>query len=218
MPSRSTATANPSVPHQNARLRPGSRTHNSGRDATNVNSMDSPSHGTVSPSGEASVRIAVVALGLGAGCTGDGGKAADSGSTTADTGSALVELLDVGTACAYGDGLPQSTGTVDTTFAGGETFDVQVVLDDCASGCASEVQASCDVRFVNTEIVISATASYSVPQGDVDCPSMCVPVVATCAGDVLDAGYWVLDYGGGHSEGFTVPGTVPAPCAASLNR
>lgn len=137
---------------------------------------------------------------------------------TADTeASRLVSLSDVGTACAYGDGAPQTPGAlIDTTFLEGEPYEVVVVLDDCVSGCASEIDASCAVRLVGGEIVVSAVGSYSVPSEPTTCLDVCLLVVATCPADPLAAGYWTLDYGGGHSDGFAVPGTVLAPCATSL--
>jgi len=136
---------------------------------------------------------------------------------TGDTGLERVDLVDVGLACAYGDGLPSVPGGGETTvFAADGGFDVQVVLEDCASGCAADVQASCDVRLVTGEVVVTAEGTYTVPSGSPDCPAMCVEVVATCAGEALEAGPWTLDYRGGHSDTFDVPGTVPVPCAAPL--
>lgn len=143
-------------------------------------------------------------------CSGDGSDPTGTG----DTGIEQVDLVDVGTACAYGDGLPNVPGGGETTtFAADGRFDVQVVLDDCASGCAGDVQASCDVRLVTGEVVVTAEGSYTIPSGSPDCPAMCVEVVATCAGEPLEEGPWTLDYRGGHSDTFDVPGTVPVPCA-----
>lgn len=151
---------------------------------------------------------------LAGGCSGDKGTASHS----AETGSQLVELYDVGMACLYGGESP-ATGTssgASTTFDLGVPTSARVLLDPCASGCATEIVAHCSVRVVNTEIVISATASYLVPGGDVSCDDVCLPVEATCPADPIDTGYWVLDYGGGHSDGFSVPGESPVPCAVSL--
>jgi hypothetical protein len=131
--------------------------------------------------------------------------------STGDTGRSTVELAQVGTACLFGEDPPADP----TTFAVGAPVTAVVVLEDCASGCAADVQASCTVRQVDSEVVIDAVGSYTVPNGDPTCPAVCVEVAATCAGDPLADGYsWTLDYGGGHSEqSVSVPSTIAPPCA-----
>lgn len=156
-----------------------------------------------------------------AGCAG-GGTTTPPTDGTADTGLTLVELVNVGEACLFGDGLPTeiTTGTTsaaDTTFTLDAPVSARVVFDDCASGCVTDVVASCTARIVSTELVVDATASYTLPAAQT-CPSVCVPVIATCEGPVLTAAYWTLDYGGGHSDGFSVPGTAPVPCATGIPR
>jgi hypothetical protein len=154
-----------------------------------------------------------------AGCAGDAGSGSAPTGETGRQAVELVQLADEGRACLWGGDVPAGvTGTTggETTFTDGGPVTAHVVLDDCASGCADDLQASCEVRIVQTEVVVTATGSYTLPSGDRDCPSMCVVVAAECASDPLSAGTWTLDYAGGHSDGFEVPGTGPAPCAVPL--
>ena len=153
--------------------------------------------------------VRVVLLALAAGCGGD--PDTDSGPREAE-----IQLTNVGTACLYGDELPSSPtdGAIETTFSSAAPVAAHVVLDPCASGCASKVTARCDIRIVTGEVVITAEGSYREPTGG-GCPDVCVEVVATCQADPLEAGLWVLDYDGGHSDGFAVPGAGIAPCATS---
>jgi hypothetical protein len=146
---------------------------------------------------------------------GDSGADADGPAKTdgtADTGPLTVELVDVGTACARGEA---AADPAETTFPGDAPFEVSVELADCASGCASDIEVGCDVRLVGGEIVVSASASWSEPRGNPVCPLSCTAVVAICPGPELAPGYWGLDYAGGHSDGFTVPATIPVPCATA---
>ncbi|MEZ4240756.1 MAG: hypothetical protein R3F59_32300 [Myxococcota bacterium] len=160
------------------------------------------------------LRALAVVVGLGAAGCGP--------ADTVDSGTPedqLLELRNAGSACLYGDGVPDGATTTlpasQSAFASDAPVDARVILDPCASGCAHDIDASCTVRVVNTEVVIDATASWLEPTRG-GCPAVCVPIAATCSGAPLADGVWVLDYGGGHSLEFTVPGTGPAPCAEAL--
>ncbi len=143
------------------------------------------------------------------------GCAGASGVPTGETGRSTVALADDGRACLFG-GAPSDEP--DTSFADGGAVTARVVLEGCASGCAEDVQASCEVRLVQTEVAITATGSYTLPLGSPACDDVCVAVVAECAGEPLSAGTWTLHYGGGHSDPLTVPGTGPVPCVEPLLR
>lgn len=138
---------------------------------------------------------------------------ADGGGPTGETGRETVELVDRGRACVFGG---DPSDAPDTTFAEGAPISARVVLEACASGCADDVVASCEVRVVQTEVVVTAVGSYTLPLGSPSCDDVCVEVVAQCAGDGLAAGSWTLDYAGGHSDAFEVPGTAAVPCAEPL--
>jgi len=148
-----------------------------------------------------------------AGCGGSG-----SDTSTADSGADEVQtivLRSAGTACLFGGAVPGSSES-DTSFTADAPISARAVLEDCASGCAEAITASCEIRLVGDEVVVDADASYEIPTGDASCVSMCVEIAATCEGDGLAAGDWTLDYDGGHSDTFAVPGTVAPPCATSL--
>jgi hypothetical protein len=130
----------------------------------------------------------------------------DSGVQTAE-----VALNNVGTACVFGD---EVLDVALTPFTADAPITAQVTLDECASTCATDVVATCGVGLFGGEVVVTASATYSQPVG-VTCPADCREVVATCEGPGMYEGYWTVDYGGGHSDGFTVPGSVAPPCATA---
>lgn len=142
-----------------------------------------------------------------------GACAGGDGPEPGDSGRERVELVDDGRACLYG-GAPGPEP--DTAFTDGGAVTAEVVLEDCASGCAADVSASCELRLVQTEVVVTAAGSYTLPAGPRSCDDVCVPVVARCTGVALTSGSWSLDYAGGHSESFPVPGASPVPCAEPL--
>ena len=166
------------------------------------------------------VVAAAACVGGGSGkTTGDSGPA-DSGSILdsgpGDTGyttPVTIDLSGQGFACLYGEG-----GVVDLGYGGYTEFvadhptEVQVVLSTCVSGCAYDLEATCEATLYGATIEVTASGSYRVPSGDVTCPSSCGYLRATCAGPTLPYGGYVVDYATGQAP-VAVPSTGPVPCA-----
>jgi hypothetical protein len=107
-----------------------------------------------------SKRMAGLLLCLMAGCN-----------TADDTGQLeTLTLENTGYACLMDD------GNDDTSTAA-----IQVTLDDCLSGCADSLSASCEASVADGSVVVTASGEYTVPTGDeVVCLSVCVELVANC--------------------------------------
>ncbi len=107
-----------------------------------------------------------------------------------DTGDSAqpqqVEVDGGGYACLLDDGTDDlSTGLV------------LVVLDDCLSGCASDVSAGCEAIVENGSVEVSAWGSYTVPTGpEVNCPAVCIELSAECEVTGLDDSVTELSYSG----------------------
>ena len=72
---------------------------------------------------------------------------------------------------------------------------VEVVLEDCLSGCAYDLTADCEAIIVDGRIEVSARGEYTLPGGDVDCPAVCVELTAECEVSGLDESVTQLSYG-----------------------
>lgn len=116
-----------------------------------------------------------------------------------------------GQACLYGEGGADWMASTTSFVADGAT-EVLVTFEECASGCASEVTASCEATVQGTEVVVTGSASYVVPGGSPTCPAMCVVVQATCDGPALSAGTWELVWGAS-GDAIVVPSEGDVPCA-----
>lgn len=139
--------------------------------------------------------------------------------TTGDTGTPdfqVVELDNVGEACAFGDLTEGEFGTTtaETTFDGSSAL-VQVVFQDCMQSCASNLAMECSAEVVGTEVVVTGTASYQVPTTPGNCTDACNVAMAQCAVE-LPAATYTLTYGGESSASFDVPSTGLPPCASTL--
>jgi hypothetical protein len=113
-------------------------------------------------------------------------------------------LEDVGGLCVLGDG-----DSANTSYVEDMSVDVHVVLDDCASGCASDIMASCSIELDGTTLSVHASGSYQVAGGNVACPLVCLPVEATCTSAPLAAGTYTVEYAG-ETTTITVPSMGPA--------
>jgi len=135
---------------------------------------------------------------------------------TGTTGFEIVELNNVGEACAFGDLTEGTFGmtSAETTFDGSSAL-VQVVFQDCARSCASNLAMQCSAEVVGTEVVVTGTASYQVPTTPETCTDACNVVMAQCAVE-LPAATYTLTYGGESSAPFDVPSTGLPPCASTL--
>ena len=122
------------------------------------------------------------------------------------------EISDVGQACLFSTlpDYPEDTLEEDV-FEEDTPVQVQVVLNGCASACLSDIETSCTAELSGTDINVSATASYSVPQGDLDCPAVCVLISATCETPALPAEAYTVSYAG-DSLVLDVPSTTATPC------
>ncbi|MCB9673329.1 MAG: hypothetical protein H6734_27955 [Alphaproteobacteria bacterium] len=128
------------------------------------------------------------------------------------TGEELVELTTSdGQACLYGEGGADWMAS-DTTFVADGPTEVLVTFEECASGCASEVTASCEATLEGDQVVVTGSASYVVPGGNPTCVAMCVVVQATCDGPTLPAGSYPLVWGSS-GDVAVVPSAGEVPCA-----
>ncbi|MCB9683908.1 MAG: hypothetical protein H6738_01860 [Alphaproteobacteria bacterium] len=139
--------------------------------------------------------------------------------TTGDTGTPEPVTIQLsqgdGMACLFGEGGsagPYGGYDGDTTFVDGGTTEILVVLEDCASGCASDMTATCSATLVGSEVQVTASGSYQVPGGNPTCPSMCTVVAATCPGPTLATGSWSVVYADPPAT-FAVPSTGTVPCS-----
>jgi len=126
----------------------------------------------------------------------------DSGDTG---GTQTVTIKNEGYACLVDDGTDDlSTGTINVMF------------DNCLSGCASDLLSSCEATIDGDTIEVTAIGEYSLPLGNVDCPAMCVALSATCAvTGITEAVSW-LDYANDTAE-VDYP-AVPESCTTDLRR
>jgi hypothetical protein len=109
----------------------------------------------------------------------------DVGDDTGDSAAPTqVEVDGGGFACLVDD------GTDDTS-----TGLIQVMLNECLSGCASDVNAGCIATVENGSIEVSAWGSYTVPTGPVvNCLAVCIELAAECEVSGLDASVTQLSY------------------------
>ena len=91
----------------------------------------------------------------------------------------------------------------------GETANGYVVgavfEDRCLSGCSVVESAQCAASVENFEITVSGSALVRTPNGEGDCPTACVQVVASCDIGVLEPGTYTIRYAVGKTETLVVP-------------
>jgi hypothetical protein len=118
----------------------------------------------------------------------------------------LVALDDEGTLCVVGTALidpeEEDVPTV-TTYEADAPVTMNVVLEECAGGCAEDIEASCSVEREGNTLQVSATASYREPVAG-NCIDVCVVIDTQCESEPLPAGTWTVEYAGG-STTFDVP-------------
>lgn len=123
----------------------------------------------------------------------------------------LVELDNTGNACLGDD----EGGEVTLVEDGPVT--VHVRLENCASGCAFDLQTECTATVDGTTITVDAQASYLVPGGTPTCPAICAFVDAECETANLPAGTYTVEYGTDASDSFDVPSTATDVCAGEAS-
>ncbi len=129
-----------------------------------------------------------------------------------DAQTELVELADIGVACVWQEAPESNLSDGLLSFVADAPAEVQVILENCASGCATDVEATCDVTESAGVLEVTAGGSYSLPTGDVGCDDICVPVTAICPTSSLSAGSYALSYAG-ESAALTVPDEpTSSPC------
>jgi hypothetical protein len=125
---------------------------------------------------------------------------------------AIATFEDEGTLCVVGTALLDSEdgeGPRTTTYEAGAPVTINVVLEECANGCAEDVEASCSIEMDGNTLRVSASGSYREP-GSGSCIDVCVVVDAQCESEPLPAGSYTVEYAG-ESVGFDVPDErVPA--------
>jgi hypothetical protein len=135
----------------------------------------------------------------------------------------LVTLEDEGALCVVGTSLfrdEEGEGPWMTTYEVRAPVAVRVILEECAGGCAEEIEASCEVAHHGDALRVTASGSYRMPGGSPACPAVCRVVEAVCASEPLKAGSYAVAYAGQQTS-FEVPDTVTpatigsAPCEAS---
>ena len=111
-------------------------------------------------------------------------KSADDTADTGDTsGMEFITLENEGFACLSDDGTDDiSTGLI------------SVVLDDCPSGCAIDMSASCEASVVGDSVEVTAVGEYSVPTGAETCDDVCLPLMASCPVSGISEGTTSLSY------------------------
>ena len=114
---------------------------------------------------------------------------------------------DEGAACLVGSEAPSEDGSsTETSYEEGEPVAVLVTLEECAAGCAEDIEASCEVELAGSTLRISASGSYVVPGGSVACAAVCTAVTAQCESPPLAAGDYTVEYAG-QTATLTVPET-----------
>ena len=128
-------------------------------------------------------------------------------------GDQLIELSDEGRACVFAEA-PSDPAFPEfpQDFAAGEPLFVNVLFADCESGCAGNIETSCEVTASGSDLTVTSAASYTVPTGEVICGDVCVVVAATCSIDGLADGTYAIAHGDGETS-VTVPSQAnEAPC------
>lgn len=123
----------------------------------------------------------------------------------AGCGDGSRTLENVGSVCVMGE---QEGDSPETSYVENAPVDITVVLDDCLSGCAEDIEASCSIELDGTNLRVSASGTYSVQPGGAVCPAVCVAMTATCTSEPLAAGTYSVEYAG-ESTTFEVPSMGP---------
>tara|TARA_B110000037_G_C16862017_1_gene400437 strand:+ start:120 stop:584 length:465 start_codon:yes stop_codon:yes gene_type:complete len=113
-------------------------------------------------------------------------KSADDTADTGDTsGMEIITLENEGFACLSDDGTDDiSTGLI------------SVVLDDCLTGCATDMSASCEASVVGDSVEVTAVGEYSVPTGADTCDDVCLSLMANCSVSGISEDTTSLSYAG----------------------
>jgi len=94
------------------------------------------------------------------------------------------------------------------TGAAGELL-IDVVVEGCASGCTRIVDSACEVDADDAEIVVHGSITSEERQGPgLVCPTVCVPIGATCAPVQVSPGEYLFRYGG-HASTASLPTDTP---------
>jgi hypothetical protein len=122
-----------------------------------------------------------------------------------------VELENEGGLCVMGTDLEWvedgEDETLVTTFEEDTAVEIQVTLEECASACIEDVEASCEVDLDGDTLTVTARGSYVAPSGGGNCVDACEVVRATCTTDPLAAGTYTVEYVG-ESVSFDVPSVI----------
>ena len=120
----------------------------------------------------------------------------DGGSDTGETFDPILVAVDGGgVACLEDDGNDDtSTGLM------------RVTLSDCLSGCAHDVSAGCEATVMDGRLEVVAWGEYSLPGNpEMDCPAVCVEMIAECDVTGLDESVTEMEY-----DEFVAPLDFPA--------
>ena len=93
----------------------------------------------------------------------------------------------------------ENTGVVCLSPRAAGGLHVQVVLNDCASFCAT-TEASCAAELNGSTLSVSARGSASLELTGRDCPDACQPVQAACVVRNISPGSYALRYGDQQAE------------------
>jgi len=120
------------------------------------------------------------------------------GDDPVDSGEVSTETIEnQGSACIASD----SDDNADTAL-------VTVMLSDCLPSCSWGEEATCTASTEDGIVTVTASGTYAVGYADptVDCPSICIPLEASCEANGLAKGKFALEYAG-VSATFTGPVT-----------
>lgn len=113
-----------------------------------------------------------------------------------------------GSLCLSNDGPIPEFPSVCKLVAGTSKM-LTVQYDACASGCTTVHASECSAVLQGNIVQVTAMARASLPKQGVglDCPSVCVPILAACRveGDLMPGVSYTLQYAE-QSRAFVVPG------------
>lgn len=128
-------------------------------------------------------------------------------------GSSRFQYESEGRLCVLAGSPPLAVEDMPQDFAADQPVTLDVMINSCVSGCAQDIEASCEIAVTGNALQVTSRGSYTEgTSSGIGCPDVCNFLRATCTTPPLAAGIYTVAHGG-ESVTLTIPSTTPsAPC------